>query len=308
MHRLRLAAALSAALPVAFVSHAVIAQDAQDGHGRPEPPMLGIHWAKGFAPASKQSKSPDMLFHGGTVMPAANVTTIFWGPGWADPTFYVDKFTGLDDFYGGLNKSSYAVTSDEYSGTNGAVTPSIAMLSSYVDTSALFKASAPQTSDILNEVCKVLAATNNAPDPAGYYAVYVDKPRGHAGYCAWHSWGACGGTPIQFAFFFNLDGDPGCDPQASGTGHSQGLDALANVSGHEISEARTDPRGDGWYDSGGAENADKCAWAFGTDLLTLSNRTKWKIQGNWSNAHYDTSSGYPNRSGQLGCIDGGNFK
>ena len=270
--------------------------------------MLGIHWAKGAAPAGKTGKSPNLLYNGGTVMPVANVTTIFWGPGWADPAFYADKFTGLDDFYSGLGNSSYAVTSDEYSGTNGGVTPGIGYVSSYVDTSALFKSSAPQTSDIQGEVCKVLAATNTAPDPAGYYAVYVDRSRGHAGYCAWHSWGSCGGTPIQFAFFFDLDGDAGCDPEASGTGHSQGLDALANVSGHEISEARTDPRGDGWYDSSGQENADKCAWIFGTNLLTLSNHTKWKIQGNWSNAHYDTSTGYANRSGQLGCIDGGNYR
>ena len=52
----------------------------------------------------------------------------------------------------------------------------------------------------------------------GYYPVYTDIPRGNAGYCAWHSWGSVGSTPVQFAFFFKLDGDAGCDPRRPGHG------------------------------------------------------------------------------------------
>ena len=110
------------------------------------------------------------------------------------------------------------------------------------------------------------------------------------------------------AFFFKLDGDAGCDPQDSTTGHSEGVAALGNVSGHELSEMLTDPQLNAWYDSGGAENADKCAWTFGTSELKFTNNTYWKIQGNWSNNAYNTTSGYPNSSGLQGCIDGGNYK
>ena len=150
-------------------------------------------------------------------------------------------------------------------------------------------------------------ATTLVPD--GYYPVYVDTPRGHAGFCAWHSAGTCpNGVTVQFAFFFNLDGDPGCDPEDSSGLHTEGLAALANVSGHELSEALTDPHLDAWYDSSGQENADKCAWAFGSPLLMFANSSQWKIQGNWSNAAFDGGTGYANRSGQKGCIDGGNFQ
>ncbi len=134
----------------------------------------------------------------------------------------------------------------------------------------------------------------------------MDKPRGHANYCAWHSAGSCGGTQVQFAFFFNLDGDPGCDPQSTVSSESQGLAALANVTGHELSEARSDPQLNAWYDSSGAENADKCAWTFGGPYVSLSNGTRWKIQGNWSNYAFDNNLGYPNSSGQNGCVDGTN--
>src|SRR5204863_9002121 len=132
-----------------------------------------------------------------------------------------------------------------------------------------------------------------------YYPVYSDRGRGNAGYCAWHSWGTIGGVPVQFAFFFNLDSDPGCDPGGASGGHSQGLAPLGNVSGHELSEALTDPQLNAWYDSSGAENADKCAWTFGSRLVSFKNGTSWKIQGNWSNAAYNNGAGY-----QRGCIDG----
>jgi hypothetical protein len=89
----------------------------------------------------------------------------------------------------------------------------------------------------------------------------------------------CGGVPIQFGWFFNLDGDAGCDPGDTSGLHSEGLAALANVTGHELSETVTDPRNGGWYDSSGAENADKCAWHF-NGLETLGG-TAWLIQGNW---------------------------
>src|ERR1035438_9887986 len=105
--------------------------------------------------------------------------------------------------------------------------------------------------------------------------LYTDVPRGNAGYCAWHSTGSCGGKAVQFAFFFKLDGDAGCDPGDTSGLHSQGLAALANVSGHELSEARTDPGLNAWYDSRSEENGDTCAWTFGGPLVPFSNATQW---------------------------------
>jgi hypothetical protein len=167
-----------------------------------------------------------------------------------------------------------------------------------VDTSAA--SGGGSTSAILAEVCKEITS----PVSNGYYAVYTDLPRGNAGYCAWHSYGTCSGTPVQFAFFWKLDGDGGCDPGDTSGKHSQGLAALANVSGHELSEARTDPRNGGWYDRQGAENGDKCAWTFNVPLVTFTGGSQWKIQGEWSNAAYLNGTGYPNNSGQRGCLDG----
>ena len=283
-------------------------QDLSKLNGRPEPPMLGIHWARGFDPFARINEArtgqaghkptPNMTYHGGKIMPTAVTETIFWGPGWVSPG---DKISGLDLWYVGFSDSNYSKTSDEYTGTNGQVGAGTSYGGHVVDTTTA--SGGGSTSAILAEVCKVIAKPD--PNGNGYYAVYVDLPRGNASYCAYHSAGSCGGVPVQFAFFWNLDGDAGCDPQSTVSGESQGLAALANVSGHELSEARTDPASPGaWYDSKGAENGDKCAWTFNVPSVTFPNGTQWKIQGEWSNAAYTAGTGYPNSSGQKGCLDG----
>jgi hypothetical protein len=78
---------------------------------------------------------------------------------------------------------------------------------------------------------------------------------------------------------------------------AKALSALANVSGHELSEMLTDPQLNAWYDQQGEENADKCAWTF-SGLVSIGGQS-WKIQGNWSNAAATANSGYANR----GCIE-----
>jgi hypothetical protein len=202
-------------------------------------------------------------------------------------------------FYGGLGGSTYMNTNTEY--TLGSTTTHVSNSVAYVDTVNGYAIDtsnapnrAPSTADVLAEVAKVVPS----PNPNTYYPVYVDTGRGSAGYCAWHSFGTANGVGVPFAFFFNLDGDAGCDPQDTQTGHSQGVAALGNVSGHELSEMVTDTQLTAWYDSQGYENSDKCAWTF-SGTVTLSNGSSWKIQGNWSNAAYNANTGYT----KGGCVE-----
>jgi hypothetical protein len=270
-----------------------------------EPPMLGVHWAKDAVrdQALPAASSALMTFHGGKIMPTATTENIFWGRSWASASFIGDKITGLDSWYTGFSGSNYAKASDEYTGTNGKVSATIHHLGHIVDTTRA--SGGNSTSKILAEVCKVI--THPDPSGNGYYAVYTDVRRGSNGYCAYHSHGTCHGVGVQFAFFWSIDGDPGCDPRDTTTRHSEGLAALANVSAHELSEARTDPNSGGWFDSSGAENGDKCAWTFKVPTVTLSNGTSWKLQGEWSNDAFNRVPGftcYPNSSGECGCLDG----
>ena len=255
-------------------------------------------------PTALTGPGTDLTYHGGAVLPAVAVQPIFWGPRWSDPTFAGDKVTGLKSFYDGMGGSKYAGTSNEYTDSTGAHVTSA--ISSY--TTALFDSSAAPTSDpsartIIGEVAKMV----KKPTANVFYAVYSDTPITGVDYCAWHSWGSVRGVRLTVGWFPNIDGVSGCTPNDVTTGHSQPLAALANVSGHELSEVRTDPFGTGWYEGQYSENADKCAWAFGSTSVTFSNGTQWRVQGNWSNAAHDANGGYPNNSGELGCLDGGNF-
>jgi hypothetical protein len=289
-----IAASVAAALCVAGIVAA--GSSARVGSNRDS---LDAQSAHGFVPArnakpAARSHYFALLWHNGPVMHATTVVPVYWGSSWANSSFVGDKVSGLDTFYSGVGGTAYARTNGEYTDSSGSVnTGSIGKSANKIDTSAT-PSGAPSTTQVLQEVAR---ATNGAPVANAYYPVYSDQRRGNAGYCAWHSSGTINGIRVQFGFFFNLDGDSGCDPQSpSGLNHSQGLAALANVSGHELSEMLTDPQLNAWYDQKGEENSDKCAWTF-NGTVAIGGQS-WKIQGNWSNAAASAGTGYAN----IGCI------
>ncbi len=286
------ALALAGMLLVGLVPSAAVAASPREVKTGP---MLGVVHAKGAKPGGGGS-DPNLKFRGGEIMGSSVVEAIYWGPSWSSTSYQGDKVTGLASLYAGFSGSTYMGTNTEYTGTNGTVGKGVSYLGQVFDASATPRR-APSTSAVQTIV------SNNISNPVanGYYPVYSDLKRGSAGYCAWHSWGTVQGVLVQFAFFFDLAGDSGCDPADPGTARSQPLEALANVTGHELSEAVTDPHGNGWTDASGSENADKCAWKFDQAVL-LSDGSTWKVQGNWSNAAYTAKTGFPNSSGQLGCL------
>jgi hypothetical protein len=295
----RIAAAIVAG---AVVASLVVAAGAMAG-GRPD---LSAGPAGGFIP-SRNANHPAkpgggghvslLTWHNGPVMHSTTVVPVYWGSSWSSSSFVGDKVKGLDTFYNGVGGTAYLHTNSEYTDGSGNVNTSSSDVSKSVNLTDLSAtpSGAPSTTQVLAEVAK---ETNNSPVANAYYPVYSDQPRGSAGYCAWHSSGTINGTRVQFGFFFNLDGDPGCDPGSpSSLGHSQGLAALANVSGHELSEMLTDPQLNAWYDVKGDENADKCAWTF-SGTVAIGNQS-WMIQGNWSNAAANANTGYA----KGGCIE-----
>lgn len=266
-----------------------------DMNGAPEPHLQPTRDARPGGGGSAL-----MTSHGGSVMEPNVVTkAIFWGPSWSDTNWAGDKITGLDSFFDGYNGSAYAAASTEYYDATGSVTTNVVYTGHVLDSSSP-PSKALSVSGAVAEVCKI---TNNAPLANAVYFIYTQTGAGHVSYCAWHSYGTCSstGAKVQVAYMPNIDGIAGCDPQDTWTDHSEGLAALANVTSHELSEAITDPRNGGWYDSAGQENGDKCAWAFDAPV-SFANGTTWKLQMEWSNESYTAGNGIPNRSGQKGCL------
>ena len=112
-------------------------------------------------------------------------------------------------------------------------------------------------------------------------------------YCGWHTHGTIGGSDIKYSFVGNPDRCPSsCAAQSIGPNDNAGADGMASIISHELEEAVTDPDLNAWYDRQGAENADKCAWTFGS-MSTASNGSKYNmtlgsrnflIQQNWVNS------------------------
>ena len=245
---------------------------------------------RGEASAVRTATTNNLTYHNGPIMGGTvTVRPIYWGPSWANSAFVGDKATGLATFYSQYRGSNYAGIQTQYGQTNGTKTSKIiTVAASFTDTSA----ASSVTTDVLNKVVSTIGFANlNTSD---YYPVYTDIARGTNGFCAWHSAGAVtqnGVTKsIKFAFFFNLDGDAGCDPKDPRVVYSQGTESLVNVTSHELAEALTDPQLNAWYDRSGYENGDKCAWKFnpanadGSVLLTPTASYAWKLQGEWDNA------------------------
>jgi phosphate-induced protein 1 len=149
----------------------------------------------------------------------------------------------------------------------------------------------------------VSRAISNGSLPKNTHAVYfvltshdVNETSGFCSqYCGWHTSGSISGSDIKYAFVGNAARCiSSCAAQSKGPNGNAGADGMASTIAHELEEATTDPDLNAWYDSSGEENADKCAWTFGTEK-TASNGTKYNVT--WGGTHYLIQRNWVNASG-----------
>ena len=96
-------------------------------------------------------------------------------------------------------------------------------------------------------------------------------------YCGWHTSGNLTNGKVRYSFVGNAKRCiTSCAAQSTSPNNNPGIDGAISVMTHELEEATTDPDLNAWYDSKGAENADKCAWTFGHFQSQASN-------GSWYN-------------------------
>jgi hypothetical protein len=118
-------------------------------------------------------------------------------------------------------------------------------------------------------------------------------------YCGWHTYATMTvsntSKVIKYAFIGNPERCPSaCSAQTTSPNGNVGADGMASIIAHELEEAATDPQLNAWYDTRGYENADKCAWTFGTVYMTANGsyanmklgplNLNFLIQQNWVNA------------------------
>ena len=234
-------------------------------------------------------------YHNGSVMTAtSNRIYYIWYGNWANNT----ATTLLPALAHNIGGSPYFnINTTYYNKTNTHVTNSMAWGGSTTDNYSHGKTLAD--ADVQAIVADAINGGKLPKSSNGIYFVLtssdVSESSGFCSqYCGWHWYGAIAGSKIKYAFIGNPDQCPNaCEEQTTSPNGNAGADGMASIIAHELEETVTDPYGSAWYDSSGEENADKCAWTFGTES-TASNGskynvtlggTKFLIQQNWVNAN-----------------------
>lgn len=231
-------------------------------------------------------KSSGISYHGGPViLGTTNVHFIYYG-NWSSGDRAI-----LDNLASSIGGSPYFnINTTYYNGSNQHVSNSVHYSGSTNDNYS-------HGTSLSDASIEAIVAAQNPTDTNGIYFVLtssdVNETSGFCTqYCGWHTDGSIGGRDIKYAFIGNPARCPSsCTNGTAAPNGSVGADGAASIIAHELEEAVTDPDLNAWYDRQGAENADKCAWTFGTTYTTsnggvanmrLGSRD-YLIQRNWLN-------------------------
>jgi hypothetical protein len=214
-----------------------------------------------------------------------------------------DATTILTEFAKGIGGSPYFnINTTYYNGSNAHVANSVFYAGSTTD--AYSRGTSLSDSAIQSVVSDAITSGRVPKDTNAVYFVLTSKDvTASSGfctqYCGWHTHGTIAGSDIKYSFVGNPDRCPSaCAAQTTSPSNNPGADGMASIIAHELEEAVTDPDLNAWYDTRGYENADKCAWTFGTTKtapngskynVTLPNGSggsrSYLIQQNWVNAN-----------------------
>jgi hypothetical protein len=211
-----------------------------------------------------------ILNHGGPVMSSPKAYLIWYG-NWSQGNGS-DTPAGqslVRAFLSGIGGTPYFMINSTYGVTGGA---SLSPLE-YKDTGSQGKRLSDNS--IKTIVTQAISSGQlGPPDASGVYFVLTSSDIAKSGfcnqYCGWHTYATIAGTTIKYSFVGNANRClNSCAAQTISPNGNAGVDGMISVVAHEFEEATTDPQLNAWYDNSGAENADKCAWTFGSAQTLL---------------------------------------
>jgi hypothetical protein len=249
--------------------------------------------AKSAKPGGGGSTDNGIYYHGGPVMlGTVNVYYIWYGD-WSGNSA-IGILTDLAKNIGG--SPYFNINTTYYDGAAKHVTGSVQYVTSANDNYSL--GTTLSDANIQTIVANAIGGGSLPYDSNGAYFVLTSADVAESSgfctkYCGWHTYGTISGTNIKYAFVGNASRCPtACEAQTTSPSGNDGADAMASVIAHELEEMVTDPNLNAWYDRRGYENADKCAWTFGS-VSTAANGSLYNmllgtrqflIQRNWVNA------------------------
>lgn len=227
--------------------------------------------------------TPKITYHNGALISTPNIYYIWYG-NWNQANGS-DTPSGqqiLRDFANGIGASPHFQINTTYSVTGKTITGSVGFGGETTD--AYSRGTRLKDADVLTIVTSAISSGRLPYDASGVYFVLsstdVRETSGFCtSYCGWHTAATATVGRVRYSFVGNANRClTGCAAQSVSPNGNAGVDGMASIIAHELEEATTDPDPrSGWVDSGGAENADKCAWTFGQTLLTAANGSVYNM-------------------------------
>lgn len=255
---------------------------------------------RGRAPAKAPTASTAITYHNGPVMTNPNGVNayVIWYGAW-DNVSATPQSKGsalITTMLQGIGATPYFNINSTYTdGTGARIANKVTLVATTTDASYSLGKRLTD-SNVKTIVSNAITKGALPKDANGVYFVLTAKDVTETSgfltkYCGWHTHGTISSTDIKYSFV----GDPSaklanCAQQLVGPNGAAyaGADAMVSVIAHELEEAASDPDLNAWYDGSGAENADKCAWTFGTTSTVNGaqanvtwNGTPFLIQQNW---------------------------
>jgi hypothetical protein len=209
--------------------------------------------------------SPAITYRGGPVMGTPTVYIIWYG-NW-NQSNGTDTPAGqqiVRDFLFGLNNSPYYQINASYGTPTGAVS----FGGETTDTGS--QGTRLSDAKVKAVVSSAITSGRLPKNTSGVYFVLtssnVSETSGFCSqYCGWHTAATISSSNIKYSFVGNAARClSGCAAQTTSPNGNAGVDGMISVIAHELEEANTDPNPNtGWF-NGSGENADLCAWTFGS--------------------------------------------
>lgn len=257
--------------------------------------------------------STGIFYHGGPVLlTGTNVVAVYWAsskiynggptPGTNGAPSSDGSLVGL--FLKNLGGSPYFNINSSYTdGTSAHIANSVTYTQYWAN-----NASVPADGQVVSDADMVAMLQSGftsgalSYDANALYAIFTAGTVNLGGgfgtqYCAYHTHGTVtiGGvnrTVLYAAMPYDASYPGACTNGTKSPNNDPGADGEVNTLAHETEETTTDMLGSAWFDHRGAENADKCAWTWGTTYTTSNGGTAnmnlggkdFLVQRNWVNA------------------------
>lgn len=264
--------------------------------------------AQGQGHGGGKKANTGIFYHGGPVFYQTNVVAVYW----AGSTIYnggpTPGTTGsgaadgsvIGHFLRNLGGSPYFnINTTYFDGTNAHV-QNVVNYTGFWAANTNVPAPGASVSDAQIQAQLISGFTSGAItfDQNTLYEVFSGPGVNLGGgfgtqYCAYHGHFTWNGHDVKYsAMPHDYDFPSACAALSGSPNNDFAADAEVNTLAHETEETTTDPDLNAWFDRRGQENADKCAWTFGT-VYTTSNGSAaninlggkdFLVQRNWVNA------------------------